>query len=55
MSNNEIAKGVFELLTDIANKEKRKAVEKNDYFNAFVAQIFESYFKSARKSLDGQN
>jgi histone H3/H4 len=52
MSNNEIAKGILEVLTEIANKEKRKAVEKNDYFNAFLAQIFESYFKNARKSLD---
>jgi len=45
-------KGVLELLTEIASREKKKAVEKNEYIDAFLAQILESYFKGARKSLD---
>jgi hypothetical protein len=51
MSTNEITKGVLDLLAQIAEKEKKKAVNKNEYFDAFVAQLFESWLKDARKSL----
>jgi len=51
MSTNEITKGVLDLLAQIAEREKKKAVGKNEYFDAFVAQLFESWLKDARKSL----
>lgn len=51
-TNNEIIKGVLGLLTDIANREKKKAVARDDYFDAFLAQLLESWFKDARKSIN---
>jgi hypothetical protein len=50
--NNEITKGVLELLVEIANREKKKAITRDDYFDAFLAQVLESWFKDARKSID---
>jgi hypothetical protein len=50
-TKDEITKGVLELLAEIAKKEKEKAVKRDDYFDAFVAQLFESWLKDARKSL----
>jgi hypothetical protein len=50
-TKDEITKGVLELLTEIAKNEKQKAVKRNDYFDASVAQLFESLFKDARNSM----
>jgi len=43
---------VMELLAEIANREKKKAVSRDDYFDAFIAQVLESWFKDARKSIN---
>jgi len=51
-SKDEITKGVLELLAEIANREKKKAVNRDDYFDAFIAQVLESWFKEARKSIN---
>jgi hypothetical protein len=48
---DDITKGILELLTEIAKNEKLKAVKRSDYFDASVAQLFESMFKNARNSM----
>jgi len=52
MSTDEITKGVLDLLAEIAKREKQKAINKDEYFDAFLAQILENWFKDARKSLN---
>lgn len=52
MSTNEITKGVLDLLAEIAEREKKKAVDKNEYFDAFLAQILKGWLTEARKSLN---
>jgi hypothetical protein len=52
MSTNEITKGILDLLSGIAEREKQKAINKDEYFDAFLAQILESWFKNARKSVN---
>ena len=51
-TKNEITKGILELLSEIANREKKKAVSRDDYFDAFIAQVLESWFKETRKSIN---
>jgi hypothetical protein len=51
-AKDDITKGVLELLTEIAKNEKQKAVKRSDYFDASVAQLFESMFKGARDSIN---
>jgi len=48
---DEITKGVLGLLAEIANREKRMVVNRDDYVDAFIAQVLESWFKGARKSI----
>ena len=50
-AKDEITKGVLELLSEIANREKKKAVNRDDYLDAFIAQVLESWFKEARRSI----
>ena len=50
-AKDEITRSVLELLAEIANREKKKAVNRDDYFDAFIAQVLESWFKEARKSI----
>ncbi|MGD0978662.1 MAG: hypothetical protein ABR962_05920 [Candidatus Bathyarchaeia archaeon] len=52
MPKDEITKGILELLTEIAKNEKQKAVKRSDYFDASVAQLFESMLKDARNSMN---
>jgi hypothetical protein len=47
----KITKGILELLAEIAAREKKKAVNKDEYVDAFVAQFLESMFKEASKSI----
>jgi len=49
---DETTKDVLELLSEIANREKKKAVNRDDYFDAFIAQVLESWFKEARNSIE---
>jgi hypothetical protein len=41
MSKDEITRGVLDLLADIAKREKQKAINKDEYFDAFLATLFE--------------
>jgi hypothetical protein len=52
MSTNEITKGVLNLLAEIAEREKQKAIKKDEYLDAFLAQILEGWLREARKSLN---
>jgi hypothetical protein len=47
----QITKGILELLAEIAAREKKKAINKDEYFDAFLATVFESWFKEASKSV----
>lgn len=49
---NEVAKALLRLLAEIANKERRKAVESEEYLEAFIASVLEGYFKEAEKSIE---
>lgn len=51
-AKDEITKGILELLSDISNREKKKAVNRDEYFDAFIAQVLESWFNEARKSIN---
>jgi len=48
--SNEIRKAICRVLCEIAQQEKKKAVEKNEYGDALVASIFEGLFKQAELS-----
>lgn len=51
-NEDEVAKALLRLLAEIANKERRKAVESEEYFKAFIASVLEGYFKEAEKSIE---
>jgi len=50
IESDEISKALCRLLAQIADREKTKAIQKDDYGNAFIAAIFESIFKEAEHS-----
>jgi len=50
-TKDEIMKGIFELLAEIAEREKKKAINKDEYVDAAILQISESLFKEAKKSI----
>jgi len=50
--SDELAKALCRLFAEIAEKEKRKAIESDDYGTAFVAAVFEGLFNEARRPLD---
>jgi len=43
----EVAKTLYTLFEEIAKREKKKAIETDDYGTAFVAAILEGLFKEA--------
>jgi len=43
----EVAKNLYLLFEEIAKREKKKAIEADDYGTAFVATILEGLFKEA--------
>lgn len=49
---NEIGKALCRVLAEIARKEKKKAVQNNDYGDALIATIFEGFFKEAERSFN---
>lgn len=51
-TKDEITKGILELLAEIAKRERKKAIERDEYFDAFLATVLESWFKDARKSIE---
>jgi hypothetical protein len=48
----EITKAVLELLAEIAARERKKAINKDEYLDAAVATILEVWLKEARKSIN---
>lgn len=50
-TQDETAKLILELLAEIAKREKKKAIERDEYFDAFFATILEGWFRDARKSI----
>ncbi|HUW47118.1 MAG TPA: hypothetical protein VMW36_00005 [Patescibacteria group bacterium] len=47
MENTELNKALCRLLVEIAEREKKKAIDSDDYGTALVATIFEGIFKEA--------
>lgn len=47
---NEIGKALCNLLSKIAEREKEKAINVDDYGTAFTATVFEALFKEAERS-----
>jgi hypothetical protein len=50
MENQELNKAIFGLFREIAEKEKKKALNSNDYATAFVAAIIEGLLREAELS-----
>ena len=48
---DEITKGILDLLAEIAAREKKKAINKDEYLDAAIATVLEIWFKEARKSI----
>jgi len=47
---DEISKAFCKLLATVAEREKEKAIQSDDYGRAFIATIFEGLFKEAEHS-----
>ena len=47
----EIVAAIYRTLTQIAEKEKRKAINEDDYGSAFLIGILEGIFKEAERSV----
>jgi len=50
MENREIIKDVFKLFREIAEREKKKAINSDDYATALIATILQGIFKEAELS-----
>jgi len=48
--NKEIDKAICRVLVEIAQREKKKAIQNDEYGDALVATIFEGLFKQAELS-----
>jgi hypothetical protein len=51
MDNKELLKAIFRLFTDVAAREKKKAVNSGDYATAFIATIVEGVAKDAELTI----
>jgi hypothetical protein len=49
---NELRKALCKTLAEIAEKEKRKAVQKGEYMNAIFASFAETFLRQAERSSD---
>jgi len=47
---NEIEKALLRVLAEIAEREKKKAVQADNYGNALIAGFMEGLFRDAEKS-----
>jgi len=47
---NEVGKALCRVLAEIAEREKKKAIQNDNYGGALVATIFEGFFKEAERS-----
>lgn len=52
IERDEISKAFCKLLAEIADQEKKKAIQRDDYGSAFIATIFEGLFKEAENSFN---
>jgi len=48
--SNEIGKAICRVLAEIAQREKKIAIQNDEYGDALVATIFEGFFKQAELS-----
>lgn len=48
---DEIGRTFYRFLAQIAEREKAKAIQKDDYSTAFVATILEGLFREAEQTL----
>ena len=51
MENKELGKALCRLLAMIAEREKKKAINSDDYGTALVVTIFEGLFKEAELTI----
>jgi len=51
MENRELNKAICRLFKEIAEREKKKAINSNDYATAFVAAIVEGILGEAELSI----
>jgi len=51
MQNSELNIAIIVLFKEIAEKEKKKAIESSDYAKAFVAAIIEGILREAELSI----
>jgi len=49
---DEIAKALCRLFTEIAERERKKAIQKDDYGTALIASFAEGFFKEAERSIN---
>jgi hypothetical protein len=49
---NEIKKAFCKTLAEIAEKEKKKAIQNGEYTDAIFAGFVEGFFKQAERSFD---
>jgi hypothetical protein len=54
-NDNEVGKALCRLFTEIAKREKDKAVKADDYAAAFIAAMLEGVFKDAELSIPSSN
>ncbi len=50
--SDEISKALCRVLAEIAEREKKKAIQNDEYGNALVATIFEGLFREAERSFN---
>lgn len=48
---DEIGKALWRVLAEIAEREKKKAIQNDDYEGALIATIFQGFFKEVERSL----
>lgn len=48
--SSEISKALCKVLAEIAERERKKAVQDDNYGDALVASIFEGIFREAERS-----
>ena len=51
-NEDEVTKALCRLLAEIAEREKKKAIQKDDYGGALIASFVEGLFKEAEKSIE---
>lgn len=55
MTNEEITRMIYRTLIEISEREKKKAIQGDDYSTALIATVFEALFREAEKSIEKKN